>query len=106
MDHMDEDDIEIPGVSYDELVSEINKHEASHLIMLDRNDVNGMVMFRFYGKDSQCKGQLRFDSIDDDMAFRAGAVLDFLSQTENFVIDQMEIEGVWNNAKPNAGLTL
>lgn len=90
-----------PSVNYEDVVAEINAHEAFENVMCERAFPSGYVTFTFY-QDGECKGKMTFDELYDDTAFRAKAVLDLISSSEHMLIDQVEIEKAWNDADPDA----
>lgn len=94
------DEDNFPTVSFNDVVAEIETHDAANLIMFDRNSVNGYVTFKFYGTGGQLEGKLTFDEVTEDMAHRAKAVLDHLSTTTKAVLFQDEVQNIWDNADP------
>ena len=102
MSHI-EDEEEYPAVNYDEVVADINTHDACENITCEKAFPSGYVTFSFY-QGGQCRGKMTFDELEEDAAFRAKAVLDFISSTPHMLIDQVEIEKAWNDADPDAAL--
>jgi hypothetical protein len=97
------DDDDFPeGMSFTDLELEIGCFEASELVNVERNAVNGYVTFRFYDTTGDLAGKLTFDEIEDDMVERTKAVIDHLASTENTILYQDEIESVWNRYDPDA----
>ncbi|NTF17331.1 hypothetical protein G6L37_02645 [Agrobacterium rubi] len=88
------------GTDYTTLVSEIEQHETSSLVMIDRNHVNGNVTFKFYDNSGELAGKLTFDEIDEEMIGRANAVTDHLAAAETTVLYQDEVEAVWDAYDP------
>lgn len=87
-----------PATTVEEVRAAIADHEASHLVTIERNDVNGYVTFRFYAENDALAGKLTFDELSDDMADRAKGVLDFLSSTEHVPLYQTDVEERWEAA--------
>jgi predicted acetyltransferase len=102
MSHI-EDDEEYPAVNYEDVVAEINAHESSENIICEKAFPSGYATFSFY-QEGECKGKLTLDELSEDTAFRAKAVLDFISSADHMLIDQVEIEKAWNEADPDAVL--
>lgn len=86
--------------SFEELVREVNSHDAGHLVVCDRAFPSGYTILKFYQGDSAV-GKITIDEIDDDTAFRVKSVLDFLANASHTVVYQIEIEGVFDNADPS-----
>lgn len=99
-----EDEENYPAVNYDDVVAEINAHEAFENVMCEKAFPSGYVTFTFY-QGGECRGKLTFDELSEDTAFRAKAVLDFISSADHMLIDQVEIEKAWNDADPDAAPT-
>jgi DNA-directed RNA polymerase subunit H (RpoH/RPB5) len=95
-------DEDFPQMSFKDLQLEIDCLEASELVTVERNDVNGYVSFRFYDTAGDLAGKLTFDEIEDDMVGRTKAVIDHLASTEHTVLYQDEIESVWDRYDPSA----
>ncbi|TLX17213.1 hypothetical protein [Rhizobium sp. MHM7A] len=104
MSHIEDEDDDYPVVNYDDVVAEIEAHEASDLITCEKAFPSGYVTFTFY-QDGNCKGKMTFDELSEDTAFRAKAVLDFISTAKHVLVDQVEIEKAWDDADPDAALT-
>lgn len=102
MSHI-EDEENYPVVNYDEVVEEIKAHEASDLITCEKAFPSGYVTFTFY-QDGESKGKMTFDELSEDTAFRAKAVLDYISGAKHMLVDQVEIEKAWEDADPDAAL--
>ncbi len=96
-----EDEENYPAVNYEEVVAEINAHEAFENISCEKAFPSGYVTFTFY-QGGECRGKMTFDELSEDTAFRAKAVLDLISSTMHLLIDQVEIEKAWNDADPDA----
>lgn len=94
----DEDDF--PPVRLEDIMAEIQEHDASHLVTSERNSVNGYVTFRFYDMDDELQIKMTFDDLSEDMGVRAKAVLDYLASAEGFVLEA-DIQRVWDR-DPNA----
>jgi hypothetical protein len=101
MSHIDDEDDDYPAVNYDDVVAEIETHEASDLVTCEKGFPNGYVTFTFY-QDGHCRGKMTFDELSEDTAFRARAVLDFISTAKHVLLDQVEIDKAWNDADPDA----
>lgn len=86
---------DFPPVRLENIMAEIQEHEASHLVTAERNPVNGYTTFRFYGEDDHLQIQMTFDELDEDMGLRAKAVLDYLSAAEGFVLEA-DLQSVWD----------
>ncbi|WP_327210517.1 hypothetical protein [Rhizobium leguminosarum] len=97
---MIDDDEDYPAVTMEDLQEQINEHEASHLVTLERNSANGYVTFRFYGANDELAGKMTFDELEEDMAGRAKAVLDFLSKTDRTLTYQEDVDAAWNADVP------
>lgn len=95
---MDDDD-NYPAVTFEEIVAQIETHDASELIMFDRSPSSGYVVFQFYDRSGEAAGKLTFDEPEEDMAFRARAVLDFLATTTDAIQYMDDIQSVWDNAE-------
>jgi hypothetical protein len=90
------------AVDFKDVVAEIETHEASHLVMFDRNAASGYVTFKFYGTNGELMGKLTFDEVSEDMVPRAKAVLDFLSSTPrsmNSIPYQEAVQSAWDGAE-------
>jgi hypothetical protein len=103
MDNADYEE-DYPAVDFKAVVAEIEAHKASELVRCEQSPSSGYVTFTFYQED-HCRGKMTFDELSEDTAFRVGAVLDFLSSATHTVIDQVEIERVWEEADPDAVMT-
>lgn len=97
----DEDEFP-PSMSFQDLHSDIGCLEASELVTVERNEVNGYINFRFYDTTGDLVGKLTFDEIEDDMVARTKAVIDHLASTENTILYQNEVESVWDSYDPDA----
>lgn len=89
------------GLDYTTLVREIEQHETSSLVMIDRNEVNGYLTFRFYDTSGELAGKLTFDEIEEDMIGRVNAVTDHLASYEDVVAYQTEVETAWDAYDPD-----
>jgi predicted acetyltransferase len=101
MSHIEDEDDDYPVVDYDDVVTEINAHEAAELITCEKAFPSGYVTFTFY-QEGNCIGKMTFDELSEDTAFRAKAVLDFISTAQHVLVDQVEIEKAWEDADPDA----
>ncbi len=90
------EDVELPYLSFKDIVNEIEKHPASELVSFDYNAVNGYSTFLFRGTDGEVVAKFTFDEVSDDMVERAKAVLDHLSTTHKVTITQEEIQDIWD----------
>lgn len=89
---------DFPAVNYDDVMAEINAHDAANLVTCERTPHNGYVTFKFYQGNSSV-AKMTFDELYEDTAFRVKTVLNFLSDTHKLV-DQADIERVWEQAEP------
>lgn len=98
---MDEDDNypDFPAASFEEIVAEIETHDAFELVMFDRSPSSGYVTIMFYERSGESAGKLTFDEPEEDMVFRAKAVLDFLSTTTGSVEYMVDVQSVWDSAE-------
>lgn len=97
----DEDD-DYPPVTVEDLQIEIDEHEASYLLTINRNPVNGMVTFRFCEESGNPVGELVFDELEEDMGERAKAVLTYVSTIDHFILYQNDVERVWSADVPKS----
>ncbi len=97
----DEDDFPT-SMTFQDLYHEIECLEASELVTVERNEVNGYINFRFYDTTGDLAGKLTFDEIFDDMVGRTKAVIDHLASTEHTILYQNEVESVWDAYDPDA----
>lgn len=97
------DDDELPlTMSFNELQSGIECLEASELVTVERNEVNGYINFRFYDTTGDIVGKMTFDEIEDDMVERTKAVIDHVASTDSTILYQNEVESIWDAYDPGA----
>ncbi len=89
-------------MSFAEMSFDISCLEASELVTVERNSVNGYVTFKFYETSGELAGKMTFDEIEDDMVARTKAVIDHLASTEHTILYQNEVESVWDAYDPDA----
>lgn len=99
---MFDEDGDYPPVTVEDLQIEIDEHEASHLLTINRNPVNGMVTFRFFEESGNPVGELVFDEIEEDMGERAKAVLTYIWAIDHFILYQNDVERVWSADVPKS----
>lgn len=86
---------------YATFVRQVEQHETSSLVSIDRNEVNGFVTIRFSDNAGHLAGKLTFDEVDEEMIGRIKAVTDHLAASENTIIYQDEVDEVWEAYDPD-----